>query len=490
MHAKANEASLKRAWWLPAVLVVVAVVAAFAFVRSTSAESTATNGIYDIFVEDAAAADGIGVYTAGTGPSHPVTVDQSTRQNVLYNGDIGDAWSSYTTVRSYTSATDYVQTVDGPTSGNTVSDLDGYATGTTAVGSTGYETTYDVTGSSDDLQVTQRWNIIGTTLTDSIIELTTTVENTGSATTDVGIRYQWDIQMSCDDGPTFTPIDGAGNPVGATLTTEGTFAAPTFPAYRVEDNDCPESPLLAVFGTAGASGLQPPPTPPELLMYADWGTAYSSAFDYTTDPNNSGPDDDSAILYFYGATPGTAYSLGAGETVTVRAELFAGEAGAPPPVFQPTPTSPAPPGGGGSPGGGESPGGVDVTISDDSVAPGDTVDVTATATDADGNPVVGAECTFRIYNQPGDDASVEEGPVTTDENGQATAALDVGSTIGTVEVLATCGAFAEVLAVDVGVGLPSTGGGGASSDASNWLLLAAGLAALGLGALSLRMRRG
>jgi len=56
-------------------------------------------------------------------------------------------------------------------------------------------------------------------------------------------------------------------------------------------------------------------------------------------------------------------------------------------------------------------------------------------------------------------------------------------------VLATCGAFAEVLAVDVGVSLPSTGAGGASSDTSNWLLLAAGLAALGLGVLSLRMRR-
>ncbi|MEX1254630.1 MAG: Ig-like domain-containing protein [Dehalococcoidia bacterium] len=152
----------------------------------------------------------------------------------------------------------------------------------------------------------------------------------------------------------------------------------------------------------------------------------------------------------------------------------------------PEPTATTPPG--------ETPGaptgGVDVTVSDDSPAPGDTVDVTATATDADGSPIEGAECTFRIYSQPGDDASVGEGPVTTDANGQATTTLDVGSTVGTVEVLATCGAFAEVLAVEVGVALPPTGAGGGASDTTTWLVLSAGLAALGLGALSLRMRRG
>jgi hypothetical protein len=155
-----------------------------------------------------------------------------------------------------------------------------------------------------------------------------------------------------------------------------------------------------------------------------------------------------------------------------------------PPTVEPTPTT----------GPGETPqppsatGGVSVSVSDDAPAPGDTVTVTATATDAGGNPVAGAECTFRIYSQPGDDASVDEGPVTTDANGQATTTLNVGSTVGTVEVLATCGVFNEVLAVEVGVGLPSTGGAIGSSDASTWLLLAAGLAAFGLGALALRDR--
>jgi hypothetical protein len=156
---------------------------------------------------------------------------------------------------------------------------------------------------------------------------------------------------------------------------------------------------------------------------------------------------------------------------------------APPP--SPTPTTPAsetpqPP---------SATGGVSVSVSDDSPAPGDSVTVTATVTDADGNPNAGVECTFDVYSQPGSDASVDAGPVTTDANGQATTTLNVGSTVGTVEVLATCGPFTQVLAVEVGVGLPTTGGAAGSSDSAPWLALAAGLAALGLGALALRMRR-
>lgn len=312
--------------------------------RSTRAEhTTASNGIYDLFVEHDTSSDGIGTYTAGTGPSHPVTVDQGSRQNVLYNGDSGDAWSSYTTIRSYTSDTDYVQTTDLPSSSNAVVNMDSFAT-TTDLGSTGFQTTYTLPGpfgkpgTPDQLEITQVWRVNGTTVNNSVVELTTTVENTGSSPVSIGIRYQWDVQMSCDDGPTFTPIDAFGNPVGPTLTTEQTFAAPTFPAYRIEDNDCTDSPLLSVFGTAGPSGLQPPPTQPELLMYADWGSAFDAAFDYTTNPADSGPDGDSAVLYFYGATQGSAIDLSPGESVSVRAELFAGQAGEPPPVF-PTPTS-------------------------------------------------------------------------------------------------------------------------------------------------------
>jgi hypothetical protein len=147
---------------------------------------------------------------------------------------------------------------------------------------------------------------------------------------------------------------------------------------------------------------------------------------------------------------------------------------------EPTPTETPPAGGG-----------VDVTVEDAEVGVGEDVDVTATVTDDAGNPVEGEECTFEIIDQPGDDATVEAGPVTTDAIGEATTTLHAGTTPGTIQVQATCGAFTEVLDVVVSpAALPDTGGATGSSDTGTWLIaLAAGLAAFGLGALALRARR-
>jgi hypothetical protein len=136
-------------------------------------------------------------------------------------------------------------------------------------------------------------------------------------------------------------------------------------------------------------------------------------------------------------------------------------------------------------------GSVDVEISDPDVEVGDEVDVTATVVDENGNPVVGEDCTFSIADQPGDDASVEEGPVTTDENGQATATLNAGSTPGTVQVLAECGDFSEVLDVVVApASLPATGGAASESGSQVWLIaILVGAGALALtGGLALRRR--
>lgn len=144
----------------------------------------------------------------------------------------------------------------------------------------------------------------------------------------------------------------------------------------------------------------------------------------------------------------------------------------------PTPTE-TPPGGS-----------VDVTVEDETVGVGDDVDVTATVTDDDGNPIEGEECTFEIIDQPGDDASVEPGPVTTDVNGEATTALHAGTTPGTIQVEATCGSFTEVLDVVVSpAALPATGAGGEADGLPAWeIAFAAGLAVIGLGALTVRAR--
>jgi hypothetical protein len=156
-------------------------------------------------------------------------------------------------------------------------------------------------------------------------------------------------------------------------------------------------------------------------------------------------------------------------------------------VAEPTPTATAP-----APPPTETPGpdgSVSVTVADETVGVGEDVLVTATVVDGAGNPVEGEECTFEIFSQPGDDAAVEAGPVTTDTNGEAATTLSAGTTPGTVQVEATCGAFTEVIDVTVSpAALPGTGTGG-RSETTNWLVLAGALAALGLGALTLRARR-
>jgi hypothetical protein len=120
---------------------------------------------------------------------------------------------------------------------------------------------------------------------------------------------------------------------------------------------------------------------------------------------------------------------------------------------------------------------LDVKVSDENPSTGEDVEVTAEVLDANGNPVVGAECTFSIASQPGDDATVDAGPVATDAEGHATTTLHTGSTAGTIEVEADCDGLTQVLAVEVGAGVtaPGTGSGGQSPSASSslWLALAA-----------------
>jgi hypothetical protein len=138
----------------------------------------------------------------------------------------------------------------------------------------------------------------------------------------------------------------------------------------------------------------------------------------------------------------------------------------PPPA---TPTEPAP--------GNDN---IEGTVSDPNPDAGETVDVTVTVTDDAGNPRAGVACTFAIISQPGDDASLGATEATTDENGQATVPLNVGSTEGTVEVQADCEGLTEVLAVNVGgvVLAPETGTDIGTTD-SPWVMAIAGLLVAG-----------
>lgn len=286
------------------------------------AEVVAGNGVYDVHIEDNEFADGIGTYTITTGADHSA----GSGLNVLY-GD-GDAWTSSTTVRSYTSGTEYVQTSSVPFSspGFTVERLDPYAA-ISPIGTTGYRTAYALPGAGtapDAIEITSDVNVNGTAEADSTVEVTTTVLNTGLTPVDIGIRYQWDFQIGPDDGPTFQ----AENPAGAVLTGEADFPQPGFESYGIADNDGP-TPAFKVHGTVnGPASVTPTPTPPERLAYACWPDSFDTAFDYAVVPGRdvTGGDsdcpDDSNVLYYWGETADSAITLAPGASHTVSQSLF------------------------------------------------------------------------------------------------------------------------------------------------------------------------
>jgi hypothetical protein len=98
------------------------------------------------------------------------------------------------------------------------------------------------------------------------------------------------------------------------------------------------------------------------------------------------------------------------------------------------------------------PAGSTVALVAGDIAPavGDTVSIAATVTDPAGDPAAGVACTFAIASQPGGDASVEPGPVTTNADGVAATVLHIGSTGGTIVVETTCGELSSLITVVAG----------------------------------------
>ena len=283
----------------------------------TVATVTEGNAFYNVHVEDSGSV--LGRYTATTGPSHPA----GSGLNVLFGN--GSPGTTFNTIRSYTTNTDYVQGT-GPTSSNPIVNLSPFGS-TAAIGTTGVRTTYVLPGGAttpDALTIVQDVNVNGTTLANSTVEVTTSVTNNSTAgPVQIGVRYEWDFEIANDDGPTFQAI----NPNGAVLTNETQFLPPTFESYRMEDNNPPNAPTFDVFGTVtGPVSVTPTPTAPDLLQYVSWPGAVGTAFDYTVTPTldiaSPGGVDDSAVLYFFGHNSSAAISVPAGETRTVSASLF------------------------------------------------------------------------------------------------------------------------------------------------------------------------
>lgn len=304
---------------------------------SVNGISQAGSDFYQVFVTDAAA-PGIGQYTIMTGPNHPVTISTGSPKNVLY-GD-GSPSTSFNTIHSYTTGTDYVEigllgtaphlVPLGPT-------IPGVTAAVTPIGTSGFQTTFTTSSPTvpDALKIVQVVAAHGSTFETATVEVTTTITNTGNAPVSIGLRYLWDVQIGEDDGPTFQQF----SPNAPLILTEKSYAPPTFAFYRIQDNNNnTPSPLFSVFGTVtGPTTITPVPTPPDVIDNASWPSSVGTAFFYTpTSGDVSSPNgtDDNAVLYYWGATQATAITIAPGASRTFSQSLVSAEANAPPPFNQ------------------------------------------------------------------------------------------------------------------------------------------------------------
>lgn len=125
--------------------------------------------------------------------------------------------------------------------------------------------------------------------------------------------------------------------------------------------------------------------------------------------------------------------------------------------------------------------------------PGGTTDVTATVLDDAGDPIEGADVTFTIVSQPGEDAHFANGSMTTtatsDANGIATAVLYAGADPGSIIIETQSGkqtSQATVAVADTEAEpseVPATGGSPGDGGIPLWQVafVALGLTALALG---------
>jgi hypothetical protein len=294
-----------------AALMSVLVVASVVGVQGKEAPGgagtiTVGNGIYNVSVEDVASSNGVGTYTVSTGSVFP-----QPNENVLYGGAARAPWSSYLTVRSYTSSKDYVTTNDSDVLSPSVVNLDPALASINATNASA-TATWNTTNMSDALLITQITAVEGMNLFDSRVRVTTNVTNVGSANVSIGIRYEWDLMIDGNDGSWLAEC-----PDGEWLDTEKEWVAPSFESFETTND--PTDPFFSIFGTVtGNETFSPQPTLPDLLQFAYWGGAYYAAFDYTpTGQIVAGAGNDSAVTYLWGHNGTTAIILEPAETVSV-----------------------------------------------------------------------------------------------------------------------------------------------------------------------------
>lgn len=250
---------------------------------------SASNCYYEVVVNNGIGF-GYGAYTAATGPLHPVTEAMGRRLSaVLRTGFRLMPLFNSASVRSWDSRTDYLFDAADmfllPEDGGfpcvlsrelprpeirEITRADGQPVG--------YSSSFDVERRGDRLGVTVRVVAHGEGFEDSAVEVTTRVENRGTAEAHVGIRYAWISNILT------SPLVATGTvppepPAEPWTTRETSWVEPSFDRMFFSWSDTPSlrEPYYYegawrdtyYFGGASVRGpwtLDPAPTPPDRIV--------------------------------------------------------------------------------------------------------------------------------------------------------------------------------------------------------------------------------
>ena len=248
----------------------------------------------------------LGTYTARTGTSH--TYPGIT---LLYGAQFStpDAWSSWTTIHSLNTNTDYTGKNDTatPPAGFTQEYLKKYVSQVICEPSVPRVTfVYDIVNGADSLTVKEIFWITGSSTNTSRLWHKTVVINNSSSCASVGVRWLYDTHVDATDHPAHYQCDyypAYSLSCGPQITTPVQVGPPlpaTFDFLRESDTDPPSGSKYHLFSVGGDGTTV---TPPDFVYHARWPSPYAhgNTWTYTlsSEDISVGSGSDNAFVYFW-----------------------------------------------------------------------------------------------------------------------------------------------------------------------------------------------
>jgi PKD repeat protein len=273
-----------------------------------------TNGILKVILEDTLEGEGVGVFTIKTDSGHP-----NPEQNVFYGGAAENPWTSFTTVRVEDTLKEYVTSTGykTPSSGYTVEHLDTYNATVTKVSSTRAIVSWTT---AENLFVTLLVEIRGTTIANTMVQVTLTVKNEDAVAHSVAVRHEWDLMIDGEDDSWIRLWKNPSSPQSWT-ENETDIVSPDFQFWETTNN--PNNPVFSIYGSTMLPNADPQPTMPDRFVYAPWAACFVSAYDFASSDTSQF---DSAALYYWNAVninPDAQISRTIYVTTAVGEELLA-----------------------------------------------------------------------------------------------------------------------------------------------------------------------